>query len=165
MLVQVSRSLAAPISQLLSWPQRDWIQRRLVYNHGHGHLISACTTRDKTYQTLRSDAFEALSTRIRTLLKLHIFHPDSPGRGFKPLWRAALKQYSFDDPIHWFRVNRRAIRVNKVCSFKNIRIGVVVATTTIEFLSTIKLQNKLFSNTKLLGVLWSQVGFLFRFLL
>lgn len=37
----------------------------------------------------------------------------SSGRGFKPLWRAASKQYSFDDRIHWFRVNRRPICVNK----------------------------------------------------
>ena len=36
-----------------------------------GHVILACTTRDKTYKTLRCDAFDALLTRVWT----HFFKP------------------------------------------------------------------------------------------
>ena len=55
----------------------------------------------------------AMFTRIRTFLKTHIFYPDSCGRDLKPLWRAVSKQCGFRVRIHWFRVNRRPIRVKK----------------------------------------------------
>ena len=57
-------------------------------------------------------------------------YPDTCGRSLKSLWRAISKICGFGVRIHWFRVDRRPIRIKKVCGFKSIWIRVELALGT-----------------------------------
>ena len=50
--------------------------------------------------------------------KQHIFYLDSCERGLKPALESSFKEYGFADRIHWFRVDRRPIRLKKYTEAK-----------------------------------------------
>ena len=75
-----------------------------------------------------SNRDKALSTRIRTFLKSHIFYQNSYGRSLKPLWRAVSKKCArFWFPNSLVSCERKADSLKTVCGLKNIRIRVDVA--------------------------------------
>ena len=63
-----------------------------------------------------SSSNQAPPTRIRRRIRVD--------RALKPLWRSVTKRCGFGERIHWFGVDRKPIRVKKMCCFKNFRIRV-----------------------------------------
>ena len=61
---------------------------------------------------------QAMSTRIRTILKPHVFIWIRVNKALNRLWRAVSNQCGFRDRIHWFREDGRPIRIKKYAASK-----------------------------------------------